>query len=103
MFTPLAVIGIVFGSALILARMIIAYKRDALQSAPAADKSLSTSELREMIDEAVQEASAPLRERIEHLETRSGLKIGPVSDEYDVDDLSPDHVSYETEVRRRTQ
>lgn len=103
MFSPILFTGIVFGSALILARMIIAYKRDAIRNAPLADKSLSTSELREMIEEAVQEASAPLRERIEHLETRSGLMIGPASDEYDADGLSADDVSHETKVRRRTQ
>ncbi len=103
MFFPIAIVGIVFGSALIFTKLIIDYKRAAARNAPSTDKSLSTSELRNMIDAAVEEASAPLLERLERLEMRSGKTMGRASDEQDAYSLPLDEVSHQTEVRRRTR
>jgi len=97
MLFPIAVIGIVFGSALIFTKMIIDYKRDAVQRSPQEDKSLSTSELREIIDAAVGEAVAPLAERVERLEERRGMTVSDVEDVYGLD------ARQESETGRRTR
>ena len=67
------------------------------------DKSLTVSELHEMVAIAVEEAVAPLKERISELETGGGvvedepLQLEPASRRLDLEDLDHNLVEDSTE------
>jgi hypothetical protein len=67
MFVPVLIVGIVFGSALLLVKMTLDYKKAQALAEPTSDGSLRTSELealiRRAVDDAVQNALEPYIER----------------------------------------
>ncbi len=67
MFVPVFIVGIVFGSALLLVKMALDFKKAQALAEPASDGSLRTSELealiRRAVDDAVQNALEPYIER----------------------------------------
>ena len=67
MFIPVLIVGIVFGSALLLVKMTLDYKKSQALAEPATDGSLRTSELealiRRAVDDAVQNALEPYIKR----------------------------------------
>lgn len=74
---PILVPLIVFGFAALIVKMSLDYSKwkkmhESTGSilAEGSDKSLAVSELREMIQDAVETANAPLLERVAHLEDR---------------------------------
>jgi len=89
-----------------LTKMIMDYKRDMSSSALPAEKSLSTSELRDMIKDAVDSATAQLTERIEHLEenaTGSPRALTSGSEEHEAVELPQGDASRETTARRKAR
>lgn len=70
---PVAIVALVMGSFLLFIKMLLEYNKDKLLAAGNQESTSNTmllSELNEMIAAAVQEAVAPLNERIEHLEQK---------------------------------
>lgn len=68
---PVLVILIVFSFVTIMVKMNLDYKRSKLlHQEGGEDNSLRMSELKALIQEAVEEVAAPLHERLEALETR---------------------------------
>ena len=58
----------------VMLKIILNYQKDRLKAKGAqADKSLTTSELNDLIDESVIEATAPLNDRVNELEQRMRL------------------------------
>ena len=71
---PVAIVALVMGSSLLFIKMLLEYNKDKLLAARNQESPSNTmllSELNDMIAAAVQEAVAPLNERIEHLEQRA--------------------------------
>jgi len=74
---PAVIVALVFGSALMVAKMILDFNREKLLADRSSEgSSLLLSELEDIIDAAVGKAVAPLQERIDELEIRS-LPQGP--------------------------
>ena len=66
----IAVVAVVMGTALSLTKLILGYLRERRQEGLPSGEGVRTSELRQLMVEAVAAANAPLRERIERLEAR---------------------------------
>ena len=77
---PVAIVALVMGSFLLFIKMLLEYNKDKMLASGQRDASSNTmllSELNDMIAAAVQDAVAPLHERIEQLEQKA---LPPASD-----------------------
>ena len=72
MFVPVFIVAIVFGSALVMTKIIVEYKKhqDKQLAAGDHDGALRTSELEAIIRRAVDDAIEPLHERLDALDGR---------------------------------
>jgi hypothetical protein len=71
---PVAIVALVMGSFLLFIKMLLEYNKDKLLAAGSQDSRSNTmllSELNDMIAAAVQEAVAPLHERLQELEQKA--------------------------------
>ena len=75
MWLPLAIIALVFSFVLMIIKMAQEHETQKLSLTRGADKSLTVSELNEMVEAAVQEAIEPLKERIRELERDGAGRI----------------------------
>lgn len=66
----IAIVAIVMGTVVSLTKQILDYMRERRQGSLPTGEGVRTSDLRQLMVEAVEEANAPLQERIERLETR---------------------------------
>ena len=76
MWFPIAIIATVFSFVLMIIRMSQLHEQEKLRLTKGSDKSLTVSELNEMIEERIKEIIAPLNKRIAELEEES-LHIDP--------------------------
>lgn len=72
MFVPVFIVAIVFGSALMMTKIIVEYKKHQDKQLPAGGQNgaLRTSELEAIIRRAVEDAIEPLQERLDTLDGR---------------------------------
>jgi hypothetical protein len=82
----IAIVAILSGSVITIVKSVLAYRKDVRQgsrpeissrSSVSEGASLTTSELEGMMRRAVSDATAPLADRIELLESRMSGSIGP--------------------------
>ena len=68
MWLPLAIISLVFSFVLMIIKMAQDHEKHKLNFSKGSDKSLTVSELNDIVAAAVEEAVEPLKERIRQLE-----------------------------------
>ncbi len=110
MWLPLAIIALVFSFVLIIIKLSMEHEKEKLllnkgKEGDAADKSLTVSELNEMIEEAIEKAIAPLNERLDRLETEEPDRERPLLTDaprrLDLDDLDLENPDDELFASRR--
>lgn len=99
----LIIITMALGTGIAIASMIFAYLRDRNKT-QATGNSMTSSELRHIIQDAVKDATDPLQARIEELEDqfKAPKQLEPRQPLLDLEDLD-DEVEQPAPVRRRTR
>ena len=69
------ILAIIFGFVLFVVKLAMDHERAKLSIKAGSDNSMTTSELKAMIEQAVQDAVAPLEKRIEELSGDSGDSV----------------------------
>jgi len=69
------ILAIIFGFVFIIVKMAMDHERAKLSIKAGRDNSMTTSELKAMIEQAVQDAVAPLEKRIEELSGGPGERV----------------------------
>ena len=99
------ILAIIFGFVFFIVKMAMDHERAKLSLKAGSENSLTSSELKSMIESAVQEAVAPLEKRLDELtgEAPAALPEGPKRIDLDqFDEVADDEVS-QTVVRQRAR
>ena len=73
---PIFALTIIFGSIIVLTKMVLDHRRGQALHGSSTEASLGTGELKRLIREAVEEGVLPLSERLERLEDESSSEPG---------------------------
>ena len=97
MFLPIAIIALVFSFVLLIVKMSQDHELEKHRMSKGSDKSLTVSELNELVEAAVKEAISPLQARIRQLEAQEAplageeqLQLEPASRRLNLDDVEND-------------